>query len=100
VGVLVGVGDGVNSAGATVTRAGLATWRGGRVAFADGAEAGPCASEDVAMTKETRLPQTKPSATLTMMRGAFGFTFATMSLAPSVSTQLGPASRDRFGCRN
>jgi len=63
------VGDGVDSAGATVTSAGLATGTG--VALAAGIEPGAASLiEEMGRANEIKTPQTNPNATLTMIRGA------------------------------
>ena len=63
------MGDGVDSAGATVTSAGLATGTG--VALAAGIEPGAASViEEAGRTNETSIPHTNPNATLTMIRGA------------------------------
>ena len=65
----VGVADGVTSAGATVTSAGLATGIG--VALADGIEPGAASLiEEMGRSNDANMPHTNPNATLTMIRGA------------------------------
>ena len=65
----VGVADGVDSAGATVTSAGLATGIG--VALADGIEPGAASLiEEMGRSNDANMPHTNPNATLTMIKGA------------------------------